>query len=209
MNPRRRLLLATPLLWMGAAHAGPQATSPGGSDPAGELDAARGQWMRAWMDTPTKSLHGPLKLQRFVEPIYVLLAPITWKNSGSPSLGALSVTAPKGFVTDMASIPRVFYSLLQPDGNYAYAAIIHDYLYWSQHLPRQTADEVFREALADLDIAAPVRTILVTAVSRFGEGAWRNNAAAKAAGEQRVLKVLPDNAVARWADWKARPGVFR
>jgi hypothetical protein len=38
-----------------------------------------------------------------------------------------------GFVTDFASIPTVFTSFgLGPNGRYSKAAIVHDYLYWSQ-----------------------------------------------------------------------------
>ena len=48
---------------------------------------------------------------------------------------------PTGFVTDFASIPPIFYSVLRPDGEYAYAAVIHDYLYWTQTRPREDADE--------------------------------------------------------------------
>ncbi|WP_348235539.1 DUF1353 domain-containing protein, partial [Salmonella enterica] len=34
-----------------------------------------------------------------------------------------------GFVTDLASVPGIFWSLLAADAEYAKAAIIHDYLY--------------------------------------------------------------------------------
>ncbi|ECG8634089.1 DUF1353 domain-containing protein, partial [Salmonella enterica subsp. salamae] len=39
------------------------------------------------------------------------------------------IEVPAGFVTDLATIPRIFWSLMPPDGKYAKAAIIHDYLY--------------------------------------------------------------------------------
>ncbi len=39
------------------------------------------------------------------------------------------IHVPAGFVTDLASVPRIFWTLLPPDGKYAKAAIIHDYLY--------------------------------------------------------------------------------
>lgn len=39
------------------------------------------------------------------------------------------ISVPAGFVTDLATIPRIFWTLLPPDGKYAKAAIIHDYLY--------------------------------------------------------------------------------
>ena len=42
------------------------------------------------------------------------------------------ITAPKGCVTDLASIPRPCWILLPPDGPWVKAAIIHDYLYATQ-----------------------------------------------------------------------------
>jgi hypothetical protein len=37
-----------------------------------------------------------------------------------------------GFVTDFASIPRPFWSLLPTWGQYGPASIVHDFLYWDQ-----------------------------------------------------------------------------
>lgn len=39
------------------------------------------------------------------------------------------IEVPAGLITDLATIPRIFWILLPPDGKYAKAAIIHDYLY--------------------------------------------------------------------------------
>ncbi|EOD5071623.1 TPA: DUF1353 domain-containing protein [Salmonella enterica subsp. enterica serovar Enteritidis] len=38
------------------------------------------------------------------------------------------ISVPAGFVTDLATVPRIFWTLLPPDGKYTKAAIIHDYL---------------------------------------------------------------------------------
>jgi hypothetical protein len=40
-----------------------------------------------------------------------------------------SVVVPKGFETDFASVPRVFWTIIPPDGKYTKAAVVHDYLY--------------------------------------------------------------------------------
>jgi hypothetical protein len=75
-------------------------------------------WMNEWMNI-SKAPGGVLKISRFREPIYFLIAPISWKpNPGQEKYEAVNV--PTGFVTDFASIPRVFYSVLRPDGEYAY-----------------------------------------------------------------------------------------
>jgi len=39
------------------------------------------------------------------------------------------ITVPAGFDTDYASIPRIFWPIYPPDGEYAPAAILHDFLY--------------------------------------------------------------------------------
>ncbi|EGO7252328.1 DUF1353 domain-containing protein [Salmonella enterica] len=40
-----------------------------------------------------------------------------------------SISAPAGFVADLASVPRTFRTFRLPDGKYAKAAIIHYYRY--------------------------------------------------------------------------------
>ena len=107
-------------------------------------------WMNEWMSV-SKAPGGVLKISRFREPIYFLIAPISWKpNPGQETYEAVNV--PTGFVTDFASIPRVFWSVLRPDGEYAYAAVVHDYLYWTQTRSREEADQILKMAMEDFDV---------------------------------------------------------
>jgi hypothetical protein len=115
---------------------------------------------------------------------------------------------PRGFVTDLASIPRIFYSLLRPDGEYAYAAIVHDYLYWTQTRTRTVSDEIFKFSMEDFNISRRTMQTIYNAVRLFGEGAWSKNARLKADGERRILKRFPPTAQINWADWKQRSDVF-
>ena len=39
------------------------------------------------------------------------------------------IYVPEGYVTDLASVPRLLWALFPPHGRYAKAAIIHDWLY--------------------------------------------------------------------------------
>jgi hypothetical protein len=58
---------------------------------------------------------------------------------------AVCVTVPAGFITDLASVPRVlqwYAPSSHPD--YRVAAIVHDYLYKFQVVPRFLADAIFR-----------------------------------------------------------------
>ncbi len=162
-------------------------------------------WMTEWMQS--KSLFGRLQMSRFVEPTYFLTQPTTWRPAQSPSPFA-EVTVPTGFVTDFASIPRVFWSLLPSDGEYAHAAVIHDYLYWNQARSREEADSIFKGAMEDLRVDARMVGILYNAVRMFGTSAWAENSRLKRAGERRVLKRFPDQVGARWQDWRKMPDAF-
>jgi hypothetical protein len=153
----------------------------------------------------TRALKGRLKVERFIEPVVYLLDSTTWTpNRNRGPLKFAPVEVPKGFVTDFASIPRIFYSMYRPDGEYAHAAVVHDYLYWAQSVSRNDADEIFKIAMEDLEISPANVLILYHAVATFGASAWENNKRAKAAGEKRILKVFPsaEQTAVRWSQWK-------
>ena len=115
-----------------------------------EDSATIAAWMDAWM-TDQKATVGNLHLSRFVEPIYYLLKPTTWlPDKGQEHLKPVNV--PVGFVTDFASIPRIFWSVLPPDGKYTHPAIVHDYLYWTQRGPREDADQILKIMMEDFSV---------------------------------------------------------
>lgn len=58
-----------------------------------------------------------------------------------------SVAVPKGFITDLASIPRLLRIFFDQNGKSRKAAVIHDWLYCSRIYPRSEADGIFHEAL--------------------------------------------------------------
>lgn len=166
---------------------------------------AADDWLTNWMRAPGAAAGG-LYLGRFSDRTYFLLKEITWKpNPGQPGT---AITVPIGFVTDFASVPRVFWSLLPPDGLYTYAAIIHDYLYWEQSIDRSEADQVFQFAMEDFKVPAPTIWAIYQAVRAGGYAAWSDNAARKAAGERRILRKYPTDPTVRWSDWKEVAGVF-
>jgi hypothetical protein len=162
--------------------------------------------MDAWMSDQKATL-GTLQLSRFVEPIYYLTKPTTWlPDKGQERLRPVNV--PVGFVTDFASIPRAFWSALRPDGNYTHAAIVHDYLYWTQTTPREHADEILKIMMEDFSVAGATVAVIYSAVRTFGAAAWDQNMQLKAAGERRVLKLFPDDPLTTWKEWKRRQDVF-
>jgi hypothetical protein len=97
------------------------------------------------------------------------------------------IDVPIGFETDFATVPRPFWAILPKWGRYGNAAVIHDWLYWTQTRPRAAADGVFFEAMGVLDVNAVTRHVLYWAVRLFGGIAWYRNGADRAAGFDRVL----------------------
>jgi hypothetical protein len=162
-------------------------------------------WMRALMKH-LGAASGMLHLSRFADPMYFLEKPITW--SPNPGEEVQKVEVPKGFVTDFASIPRAFWSLLPPDNDYTYPAILHDFLYWTQAVSRKDADLVLLYAMKEFKVKKSSINIIYDAVRLGGETAWKDNAKLKQAGEKRILTVFPTDPKIRWAEWKQRKDVF-
>lgn len=102
-----------------------------------------------------------------------LLAPFVYHVGQYPS--AQRIEVPAGFETDLASIPRILWSVLPPHGRYAKAALLHDWLYspHSGEHDRLFADRVFLEAMAVLGVSAPVRYLLYAGVRLAGAAAFR------------------------------------
>lgn len=60
----------------------------------------------------------------------------------------IEVTIPKGFKTDGASIPRLFWWFGRPfDGDTLYPSFVHDYLYKNTDMPRLIADLIFLDMM--------------------------------------------------------------
>ena len=133
---------------------------------------------------------------------------LAWEPNPGQSLAAVNV--PRGFVSDLASIPRVFWQVLTPQGRYAYAAVVHDYLYWVQTRPRDEADEILKYAMQDSGVDASTVTIIFTAVREFGQTAWDANAKLKKNGECRFLDLsaFPPHLTDTWTTWKRNPRAF-
>lgn len=135
---------------------------------------------------------------------YVKGGAIIWRPNQGQTFQ--SVIVQEGFVTDLASIPRFFWQILRPEGRHAYAAVVHDYLYWTQDRPREEADLILEFALEDSNVSDAERWAFFQAVDKLGGRAWRNNKNLKENGERRILKKLPNDLSISWSDWKQIPG---
>lgn len=139
---------------------------------------------------------------------WALYQPVGWIPGEEDGPGLPRVDVPRGFTTDLASVPSYLWGVLQKTGRYGNAAIYHDWLYWEQSVPRSTADRVFDRAMNDMGVDAATRRLMWAGVRVFGGSYWDDNTRAKAAGEKRVLKRFPDSPTITWEDWRQRPDVF-
>ena len=81
---------------------------------------------------------------------------------------------PDGFLTDFASVPRLFWNILPPNGMYGKAAVVHDFLYRTPHIAtKDEADSVFLEAMQALGVGYIVRHLMYLAVRYFGHFAYK------------------------------------
>ncbi|MBB5508183.1 DUF1353 domain-containing protein [Paraburkholderia atlantica] len=82
------------------------------------------------------------------------------------------IVVPTGFVTDLASVPRVPIAYMLAGGTSNEAAVVHDYLYTEHTVDRATADAVLKEASAVTGVPAWRRAIMWAAVRAFGASHW-------------------------------------
>lgn len=82
------------------------------------------------------------------------------------------ITVPRGFTTDFASVPRIFWNILPPFGKYGNAAIIHDYCYDRQLFPRKQCDLIFYKAMLEKGVPKWKAVTMYKMVRMFGKRAY-------------------------------------
>lgn len=104
---------------------------------------------------------------------WILLRSLTYKVGDLNSNH--TITVPKGFVTDLASVPRFLWWFIPPFGTHASASVLHDYLYRSgNYTDRKEADAIFHEAMIVSDTPRVRARLMWLAVRVFGWFAWRS-----------------------------------
>lgn len=88
-----------------------------------------------------------------------------------------TITIPAKFYSDGASVPKVFWSLLDPWSNYFSSSLVHDWLYSkdsSEIFPvadRKKADLIFKEAMFNAGVNWITRETVYRAVRL---GGWKS-----------------------------------
>lgn len=112
----------------------------------------------------------PLRLEATTPGRWVVLSDLIWDSDSE------RYVVPRGFETDLASIPRILRWLLDQNGTSRRAAVLHDYLYREQPVSRAIADEIFRRALQAEEMIGPGRWMYWSGVRFGGWLAWRRHA---------------------------------
>lgn len=164
---------------------------------------------------PVAAAPAPL-LRGFVDgENWMILSPMIHEiGANSPYV----VIVPRGFVTDLASIPQPLQLLRGRNPNtarYANAAMLHDYLYWRQDCTRSQADNIMAIAMMEAGISFLERRLVHEAVRQFGQAAWDQNRRARQSGLMRTVapphdQVPPTGTWAEYREWlrtnRAREG---
>mgnify|MGYP000969372266 CR=1 FL=1 len=82
------------------------------------------------------------------------------------------IKVPRGFITDYASIPRIFRPIVLPYGKHSGASVVHDWLYSSNcnlDISREKADKIFLEILKEEGVNPILARLMYIAVRVFGK----------------------------------------
>lgn len=107
---------------------------------------------------------------RFEPGEWALIAPLVWQEKG------FRVEVPVGFVTDLASIPAALRGGLSVVGLSRRAAVLHDYAYCAQKLPRIETDALLLRALLADGMSAATARLYWIGVRTGGASHWSDRA---------------------------------
>jgi hypothetical protein len=125
--------------------------------------------------------NNPVKISKLIKAAnkwkqYKLEKDITLKLSNDKI-----IAIPKGFEWDLSSVPKIFWSILPPDGDFIIGALIHDYLYQNKMFTRSFADRemyLWNEAVnktIKLSLKRIDNKIRYIGVRLFGNFVWNKN----------------------------------
>ena len=92
-------------------------------------------------------------------------------------INGILVIVPRGFVTDLASVPWVFRLMFNPDDpRFTEAALVHDWLYAGEILKRTESDKIFYAILkAGKDVKKYEKICMFWAVYLFGWSTYKDH----------------------------------
>lgn len=112
----------------------------------------------------------PCKVEVVGKNLFRLIEPLEYHVGCYPSEEIIIV--PVGFLTDFASVPRVFWPIISPIDKHANAAVIHDFMYQTNYAKKARCEEIFREAMQVLEVPNWKEFCIYWSVYAFGWKAW-------------------------------------
>lgn len=106
------------------------------------LTPLNAEWITCPENRPLKNRDG--------RQLYRILTPFVYQSD----VAGRMITVPDGFVTDLASIPRIALVFRELEGIADMPGVVHDFLYSTGPLPRETCDQVLKEACLLIGISA-------------------------------------------------------
>jgi hypothetical protein len=111
--------------------------------------------------------------------------PATWRLTSpliyQSDVAKQTFTVPTGFVTDLASTPRLPFVYELAGGVANMASVIHDWAYSTHPVSRAMADAILKEASAVTGVPAFTRWIMWAGVRLGGASHWSPESAAPVA----------------------------
>lgn len=127
---------------------------------------------------------------------YELLDEFTYYMDGKNDI---RIKVEEGFITDFASVPRIFWSIYPPFGKYSKSAVLHDRLceaylkkelwnnvvedpellpatYFNTMVRRKDADRIFLESMKAVNVGKFTRTMLYWSVRLYAIFKYGKNA---------------------------------
>ncbi len=104
-------------------------------------------------------------------------------------ISGMRVVVPAGFVTDYASVPPELMPTLGRNQSFQDAAVVHDFLYWTQPVSRSFADQIFEKAMIESGVRTWPRSPMSIIVRMRGESAWITNQRERAQGLPKYLTL--------------------
>ena len=98
------------------------------------------------------------------------------------------ITIKKGYQCDLASIPRMFWSVYPPDGAYRYSAILHDMLYQSEMFTRYINDNIFKLGMHE-SVPDSVRNLFYNGVRVGGSFVYKGHTEETIANAIKYLEI--------------------
>lgn len=103
--------------------------------------------------------------------VWTILQPLIYESDVASQV----FIVPEGFVTDFASVPRIPLAFLLTGDSAHEAAVVHDYLYSRDVVPRLLADRVFEEAAKVTGEPGWKSWLMYAGIRLGGWVAWNNH----------------------------------